>query len=54
MNHEEKLFVAGNRVTIADLLYFYELTNLKYYKMGLEDYKWIKKWAERMEKIKEV
>jgi glutathione S-transferase len=47
-------FIAGNIPTIADLLYFYELSNLVYFKVSQERYKSINDWYKRIYSIPEV
>jgi hypothetical protein len=54
MSGKAEKFVIGNTVTYADWLYYYELTNLKYFGMGLNEYPWLKKWCLGIEEQQEV
>ena len=47
-------FIAGDRVSIADLLLFYELTNLKYFGLNHDEYKDVKRWFEEVHNVPEV
>ena len=47
-------FIAGNTVTIADFLFFYELTNLIYLQLDYEKYEWVTGWYKEVYKITEV
>lgn len=44
-------FIAGNTPSIADFLYFYELTNLAYFKVGHEKYKGVSEWYKKVSSI---
>lgn len=44
-------FIAGNTVTIADFLFFYELTNLIYLELDHEKYEWVKRWYNEVYQI---
>ena len=41
-------YIAGNAPTIADLLCFYELTNLTYFGASHSKYQWIAPWYKKM------
>lgn len=44
LNSNGKRFVCGSNPTIADLLYFYEITNLTYFKVDHSAYPHISQW----------
>ena len=56
LKHNGSPFVAGENLSIADLLYFFELTNLIVYeKMKLlSSYKLITSWYTRVSEVPEV
>lgn len=47
-------YIGGNYPSIADFLYFYELTNLTYFKTNIEQYKQLTSWFQRVYEIAEV
>jgi glutathione S-transferase len=47
-------FIAGNKVTIADFLFFHELTNLVYLGQDHDKYKEVKRWYADVYQIPEV
>jgi glutathione S-transferase len=51
MTINNRQFVSGDSLSIADLLYYYELTNLRYFKMNLAPYPWLAQWETRMETV---
>lgn len=53
MATKKEKFVAGDKVTYADFLFYYELTNLKYFSMEL-NHSWIGDWRSRVGSIREV
>lgn len=54
MSGKGEKFVTGNTVTYADWLYYYELTNLKYFGMGITGHPWLEKWCLCIEEQEEV
>lgn len=54
MTAKQQLYVSGNRPSIADLLYHYELTNLQYFRADLANSPWIDQWNTRVALIPEV
>ena len=47
-------FLVGDKLSIADLLFFYELTNLTYFGQDHENYPQIKRWFGEVYNIPEV
>lgn len=47
-------FVAGDRLTIADLQFYFELTNFTYYEKSFADYKLTTSWFNRVGEVPEV
>jgi glutathione S-transferase len=47
-------FVAGNRLTIADLQYYFEITNLIVYEVKFDQFQLVSAWFKRVESVKEV
>lgn len=46
--------MGGSNPSIADLLFYYELTNLQYFKCNHDKYPEIVKWYNRVDVIPEV
>ena len=47
-------FLTGDKLSIADLLFFYEMTNLTYFGYEHEKYPEIKRWFSEVYKIPEI
>lgn len=47
-------FICGDQLNIADLLIFFELTNVYYYGESIEEFKEVSKWFEHVYNVKEV
>lgn len=47
-------FLTGEKLSIADLLFYYEMTNLIYWGLDHEKYKNIKRWFAEVYKVQEV
>lgn len=47
-------FIAGDKVTIADFLFYHEMTNLVYLGLDHEKYREVKRWFEEVYQIPEV
>lgn len=47
-------YLCGDKLSIADLLFFYELTNLTYFGLDHEKYPQVKRWFVEVYRIKEV
>jgi glutathione S-transferase len=47
-------FIAGDRLTIADLLFFHEMTNLVYLGVDHEKYREVKRWYAEVYQVPEV
>lgn len=47
-------YVAGDSLTVADLLFFFELTNLMLYKMDWSKYTNVDNWFKRVYAVPEV
>ena len=45
-------FICGNDLTIADLLIFFELTNIYYYGEKIDELKELSKWFENVYNLK--
>jgi glutathione S-transferase len=41
-------FIAGKSPSIADLLFFYELSNLVYFRANHQKYRWISGWYQNI------
>lgn len=54
LKHGGTKFVAGNSLTIADLQYFFELTNMIYYEKPFSDYQLTTGWYNRVAEVDEV
>lgn len=54
MTNNKTEYISGNVPTIADFLYFYELTNLTYFGASHDKYQWIAIWYRKMLAIPEV
>jgi glutathione S-transferase len=50
MSKKNELYVAGNNLTYADFLFYYELTNLRYFQMEIQQ-SWIKEWSSRVHQL---
>lgn len=44
LTHSKTRFLAGNTLTIADLLFFFETTNLVLYELTLDEFPTLKGW----------
>ena len=47
-------FIAGNSLTIADLLFFHETTNMLVYSLPFAQYKHLSAWYERVLAVPEI
>jgi glutathione S-transferase len=47
-------YIGGNNLSIADFLFYYELTNLQYFKCNHDKYDRIVKWYNRIDAVPEV
>jgi glutathione S-transferase len=54
LKHSGTKFVAGDSLTIADLQYFFEMTNMIYYEKTFSDYQLTTSWYNRVAEVDEV
>ncbi len=47
-------FATGDQLTIADLQYYYEVTNLIVYERPFDEYENVKRWFGVVREVKEV
>ena len=47
-------FIAGDRLTIADLLFFHEMTNMVYLGLGQDKWPLVKQWYTDVYNVPEV
>lgn len=48
LKHNGTVFLAGDSLSIADLLYYFELTNMIVYDKGFASHKLITSWYNRV------
>lgn len=54
LSRNKTRFLAGDRLSIADLLFYYEMTNLVYWGLSHDKHEHVRKWFVEVYKVKEV
>lgn len=54
LKHQGTAFVAGDKLTVADLQYYFELTNMTYYEQSFSDFQLTSNWYNRVGEVSEV
>ena len=54
LNIEGGQYIGGNNLSIADFLFYYQLTNLQYFKCNHDKYNGIVRWYNRVDNVPEV